>query len=53
LFIYIFIKINFFLKSKESNKVVKITKNKYATKILKYMYFAFLKVFVVINILII
>jgi hypothetical protein len=40
-------------KSKRNNKVVQITKDKYATKILRHASLAFLKIFVVINILIV
>jgi len=40
-------------KNKRSNKVVQITKNKYATKILRHASLAFLKIVVVINILIV
>jgi len=40
-------------KSKRNNKVIQITKNKYATKILRYRSLAFLKIVVVVNILIV
>jgi len=53
LFINTFIIIANLLKSKKNNKVVQITKNRYATKILKYASFAFLKIVIVINILIV
>jgi len=40
-------------KSKRNNKVVQITKDKYATKILRHASLAFLKIVAVINILIV
>jgi hypothetical protein len=40
-------------KNKRNNKVVQITKDKYATKILRHASLAFLKIVAVINILIV
>jgi len=42
-----------FSKSKKSNKIIQITKNKYTIKILRYASFAFLKIVIVVNILIV
>jgi hypothetical protein len=50
---YIFVIIATLSKNKKNNKVLKNLKNKYATKILRYIYFAFLKAIIAISILII
>ncbi len=53
LFANIFIVIANLLKNKKNNKVIQITKDKYITKILKYINLIFLKIVIIINILII
>jgi len=53
LFANIFVIIANFSKSKRNNKVIQITNNKHATKILKYASLVFLKIVVVIDILIV